>query len=113
MNYFIVFMVIAFATLCGVLLYMMYSPVFRLEAVSNLATLRKMLSAQVAAVGGTLALLIPVVDNLQQSLPQIGAIDSLHSITASHFYQVFTGLVTLFGIVARLVRQPSIPKPPQ
>lgn len=83
-------------------------PTSGVDPVASWRDIQKTLSAKVAAIGGFLMTMIPVIDQLNEAVPEINAIQSLHELTSAHPYQLATGLLTFAGIVARRWRQGSL-----
>ena len=95
--------ILLFALAAAMVISAARSPRFRIRFVHDVGSLRCKLSVRIAALSGFLGLLVPSLEQIQQALPTVEAIDFFNSITQSHAYQTAVACLALFVVVARAI----------
>lgn len=97
---------IAFLVIVGLFVWAARSPTTRLQFIDEAHRLHTMFSVRWSMFTGTLAALIPIMEQLQAIAPQLAAVEQLHQITEANWYKTLVAVSIFFTIVARGVRLP-------
>lgn len=102
------YIVIGFLLVVVLVQFAFRHPTSGIDAVATWRDLQKNLSVKLAVLDGFLGSAVPVMEKLNDALPQLSTIQALHGLTSSTDYQTFCAVLAFAIPLARQWRQGSL-----